>query len=121
MNSLYHAKTSVKKWGGKVEDYIKLHEFLDLSKVVCGDHRHRAMLHHTFGVQLACVAFGSFIVNSNGKQVPVREILEKHIIEDLGFLPSADKYLNNMQYQAWMSGKGRSTRGKTKVIKFEEL
>ena len=32
MNPYYHALSSVKKWGGDVADYIKIHEFFDASK-----------------------------------------------------------------------------------------
>lgn len=118
MNSLYHSKITVKRFGGKVDDYLKIHEFIDSSKVTCADHRHRALLHHTFGIDIACKLFGSYVVNSDGKEVPVREILEEHIIHDVGFLPSADKYLGNIRYQTWFSGKGRSDRGKNKTITY---
>lgn len=32
MDPLHHSKSSVKKWGGKVEDYILIHSWFDDSK-----------------------------------------------------------------------------------------
>jgi len=44
-----HARLSVKKHGGKLEDYLAIHEFIDSSKVAVADVRHRAMLHSAWG------------------------------------------------------------------------
>mgnify|MGYP006871787357 FL=1 len=41
-NPYHHALSSVKKWGGIVEDYIKIHDWFDASKEMMGDFRHRA-------------------------------------------------------------------------------
>ena len=38
-----HAVSSAKKFGGIWEDYIDIHEFLDSSKAVMSDLRHRAL------------------------------------------------------------------------------
>lgn len=40
-----HAQSSAKKFGGIWEDYISIHEFLDSSKSVIADNRHRALTH----------------------------------------------------------------------------
>ena len=50
MKAYNHALSSVKKFGGKVEDYIKIHEWFDESKGFYGDLRHRALRHHTQGI-----------------------------------------------------------------------
>lgn len=114
MNSWYHAKSSAHKWGGIPEDYIEIHEFIDSSKKVIPDVRHRSLYHHSLGVWLCQEIFGRTITVGR-IQVPVREIAEKHIIEDLGWLPSPADYSENMTIQTWMSG------AKRKTVSLEEL
>lgn len=50
MKPYLHAKNSVKSFGGKLEDYLPIHDFLDESKAHFPDMRHRAMLHNSFGI-----------------------------------------------------------------------
>ena len=47
---LLHAKSSVKKWGGKVEDYIEIHNWFDETKSWIGSSYHRMMRHHSEGI-----------------------------------------------------------------------
>lgn len=110
MNSWYHAKSAAHKWGGKPEDYLAIEEFIDSSKKVIGDSRHRSVYHHTLGVWLCQEIFG-VTVTVNGKQIPVRLIAERHIIEDLGYLPSPVDYIQNMVLVPWMSGAQRKELG----------
>lgn len=104
MHTFYHAKASVSKWGGQPSDYMPVHEFIDQSKVAMADVRHRAMLHHTLGTRLAEQCLGVAITNSDGREVPVRLIAEQHIIEDLGFLPTPQDWLEQMPFEAWAGG-----------------
>lgn len=113
-NSYLHAQSCVRKWGGVPEDYIAIHEFLDGTKKAFGDVRHRALLHNTFGVWLAQEVFGRVIkvkrkATDTYKTIPVREIAERHIIEDLGFIPEVGDWLRQMDIQDWMSGAKRRT------------
>ena len=48
----HHALSSVKKWGGTVDDYIDLHSWFDASKLILADFRHRALRHHAEGIFL---------------------------------------------------------------------
>lgn len=104
MHTMYHAKSSAAKWGGRPEDYMHVHEFIDQSKVAMADVRHRALLHHTLGTRLAEQALGVVLTNSAGRDVPVREIAEKHIIEDLGFLPTPQDWLERLPFEPWAGG-----------------
>lgn len=104
MNSVYHAKSSARKYGGVWTDYISLHEFIDSSKKLIGDVRHRALYHHTEGTFLCERIFGHVIINSAGKEVPVRLVAELHIIQDLGWLPSPKDYIDGMVLKQWMGG-----------------
>lgn len=106
MNSWYHAKSSARKWGGRAEDYLPIHDFIDSSKKIIGDVRHRSIYHHTEGTFLCERIFGTTITVGR-KQIPVREIAERHIIEDLGWLPTPADYIRGMPVEKWMSGSQR--------------
>lgn len=108
MNSWFHAKSAARKWGGEAEDYIAIHEFIDSSKKIVGDVRHRSIYHHTEGVWLCQSIFGRTI-QVGRVEVPVRLIAERHILEDLGWLPSPADYIKNMPVVPWMGGKQRKT------------
>ena len=84
----HHALSSVRKWGGKPEDYQRLHDWFDESKKITADFRHRALRHHAEGIFMAETVFGSTLTLSSGRIVPVRWIGEQHVREDLGFIPS---------------------------------
>lgn len=103
MNSYYHAVSCSRKWGGRPEDYLPIHEFIDSSKQVIGDARHRSLYHHTLGVFCAEKIFG-VTLQIGRHQVPVRLIAELHILEDLGWLPSPSDYIEGMPMKTWMSG-----------------
>jgi len=117
MKPLIHAKISVKTYGGTVEDYLPVHDFIDSSKIAVPDVRHRAMLHSAWGIYLAEKVLGTFITNSDGKQVSVRDIAEEHVIQDLGFIPTMEDWLKTMPIEGWMSG----TRKSRKVIDFKTI
>jgi hypothetical protein len=102
-----HAKNSTKKYGGVIEDYQAVHDFIDSSKVAVPDVRHRSMLHSAWGIYLAERVFGIVIVNSEGRSVSVRDIAEDHVIEDLGFIPTMQDYLQHMTLEPWMGGRRR--------------
>lgn len=97
-----HAKSSVKYFGGKPEDYIELHSWFDDSKALLGDMRHRALKHHTAGIFEAEKLFGETFKNSDGKTVYTRYVGEQHVIEDMGFLPTFADWIDGMEIQDWM-------------------
>ena len=68
------------------------------------DFRHRALRHHAEGIFLLEKLFGVAIVNSDGKQVPVRYVGEQHVKEDLGRIPTAQDWLLQIEPQRWMYG-----------------
>lgn len=106
MNSFYHARSCARKWGGDATDYLPIHEFIDSSKQVIGDVRHRSLYHHTLGVFLCEKIFGKTL-KVGRKEIPVRLIAERHILEDLGWLPSPKDYIDGMPIAPWMSGSRR--------------
>lgn len=103
-----HALSSVKKHGGKPEDYIDIHNLMDSSKGAIPDNRHRCMTHNSWFISAGGPLeriFGVTITNSDGRMVCVRDIGEEHILEDFGmrFIPTAQDYLQEMEYKSWMN------------------
>ncbi len=60
-NPYHHALSSVKKWGGRPEDYMPIHEWFDETKAHVPDFRHRALRHHSEGIFLMQSIFGATI------------------------------------------------------------
>lgn len=92
MKPLVHAKFSVARYGGSVDDYLDVHEFLDSSKAHVPDLRHRALLHNSFGPFMAVQVFGHYVTNSEGKKVSVRDLCEEHIVQDCGKVPTVAEW-----------------------------
>lgn len=119
MKPLFHANASVKRYGGVVEDYLPIHSFIDSSKAVLPDVRHRALLHSAFGIFIVEKVFSTYITNSDNKRVCVRDLAEEHVIEDLGTIPTAEAWLKTLPIEDWMfSVKSRPFK-KIKKISFK--
>ena len=107
-----HARSSAKKFGGELDDYLEIHEFMDSSKSAIADNRHRALTHNSWFIQNVLTrVFGNYITNSNGRLISVAQIGEDHILEDFGkkFIPSAQDYLGEIEFKSWMNnGRGNS-------------
>jgi len=100
-----HALASVRRYGGKPEDYIEIHNLLDSSKAAMPDNRHRALTHNSWFVgTILEKVFGVTITNSDGKVVSVRDIGEEHVLEDYGmrFIPTPQDFLEEVPMRAWM-------------------
>lgn len=104
MKPLYHARASVRRYGGQLEDYEEIHNFIDSSKMCLGDMRHRALFHSTLGCFLVEKIYGLSLMNSDGKEISTRQIAEDHVKEDLGFLPTPEQWLKNLPLEPWMLG-----------------
>ena len=103
-----HALSSARKFGGKPEDYEPVHTFLDSSKGVIADNRHRALTHNSWFLSVVLErVFGVTFQNSDGKTISTRDIGEQHVFEDLGFIPSGQDYLAEVEYKSWMEGRGK--------------
>lgn len=104
MKPFLHARGSVRRWGGRPEDYMAIHDLIDSSKAAMPDLRHRACMHHAFGCFVVERVFGHTIMNSDGREVSTRDVAEQHIIEDMGFLPSLEDWLDELPMAAWHGG-----------------
>lgn len=100
MNPYKHSEISVNKRGGKIEDYYPIHSFMDSTKELCSDNRHR-ILHNLWGVRRIIIPiFGYSITNSEGKVVNVKDICEQdHILPDFRnkFIPTLQDFVDSMQ------------------------
>jgi hypothetical protein len=101
-----HAQSSAKKFGGQWEDYIEIHEFLDSSKAVIADNRHRALTHNSWFISVVIPrVFGEVLRRkSDGCLVSSRDIAELHVLEDYRkrFIPSASDFLAKIPFEPWM-------------------
>lgn len=120
MKPLYHATISAKQYGGKLEDYINVHDFFDSSKQCLPDVRHRALLHSSFGIYMLEKVFGTYITNSDGKNVSVRDLGEDHVMQDMGFIPTVEWWFKNMPIEDRMMGAGAVKRMNRKLIKWDD-
>lgn len=102
----HHALSSVRRFGGRVEDYIRLHDWFDESKAIIADYRHRALRHHAEGIFMLERIFGSTITLSTGRVIPTRWVGEQHVREDLGRIPSFADWVRAIRPERWM---GRAT------------
>lgn len=94
---ILHAKSNAKKFGGKWEDYIHLHEWMDQTKSWFGDSLHRLYRHHSEGIFEGEKRFGSEFINSDGKTVYTRYCLEMHVKEDCNnYIPCAKEWIDNI-------------------------
>lgn len=104
MTPYKHAQSSAHKWGGVPEDYIHLHDWFDETKQYTGDWTHRALRHHSAGIQWSIEKFGHTILNSSGQKIPTKLLSEQHILEDCGFIPTPKDYLSPLvkNPEKWM-------------------
>jgi hypothetical protein len=105
-NPMVHSRSSVKRWGGKVEDYMAIHKLLDSPKATMNNNTSRMLTHNTwFAYEVIPLIFGYNIINSDGKSVDVVDIAMLHIAEDFRhkFIPTPQDYLQHMQVQPWMN------------------
>lgn len=126
MNSWHHAVSASHKWGGVPEDYIDVEEFIDSSKKHIADPRHRAMFHHAEGIWLCQQMFGRTItvIKKNGAGetlIPVRLVAERHVLEDLGWIPSFTDYIDGMPIKTWMSGAQRKELPLSHLLKEDQI
>lgn len=116
MKPYLHGLKSVKRFGGKPEDYQEIHDFLDSTKAHHPDMRHRAILHNSFGIYLCEEMFGLYIINSDRKKVQVRDIAELHVIDDMGFIPTLQDFLKGMPMYKWLGGARRKLQTKKDLV-----
>ena len=103
MNPRQHCRISVRRWGGVESDYYPIHEFIDSTKTLCADGRHR-ILHTHWAIQnLVVPIFGHTIENADGKHVDVKDMCERdHLLADYGnrFIPTLADFVSAIAPEA---------------------
>lgn len=95
---ILHSKSSSKKFGGKWEDYIHLHEWMDETKAWYGHSTHRIFRHHSEGIFEMEQRFGPQFTNSDGKVVYTRYVGEQHVREDCNnYIPTAKEWVDAIE------------------------
>lgn len=98
MNAYAHSQFSVKNRGGKIEDYLELHNFSDCSKEICALNSHRLFFHTMWGVKNVMVRiFGHTFTNSDNKVINVKDCCENdHILPDYRnrFIPTLSDFID---------------------------
>ncbi|NBD31917.1 MAG: hypothetical protein GVY17_02810 [Cyanobacteria bacterium] len=98
MNPIRHCCISRGRWGGQEKDYYPIHEFIDSTKELCSDCRHR-ILHTHWGInQIVIPIFGQTLINSDGKAVDVKDMCERdHLLADYDnqFIPTLSELKNS--------------------------
>lgn len=85
----YHAVMAARKFGGVAEDYLPLETWMDFTKSHIADCRHRLFLHNAWGLFVAeCIHGPTLTRASDGKTLPLRPLLEDHILQDFGKIPT---------------------------------
>lgn len=99
-----HSKSSARKFGGKPEDYLHIHEWFDESKAWVCHSKHRLFRHHSEGIFECEKRFGISFTNSDGRVVYTRYVGEQHVREDCnGYVPTAKEWLDNLAHpKEWM-------------------
>ncbi|MCK5697843.1 MAG: hypothetical protein KAI02_06755 [Gammaproteobacteria bacterium] len=96
MNAVKHCQISVKRWGGINSDYLEIHQFIDHTKSICADARHR-ILHTQWAVNHIVVPiFGDTLINSDGKSVDIKDMCERdHLLMDYQnkFIPTLSDFV----------------------------
>lgn len=121
-NPREHSLSSVKRWGGKIEDYLPIHVLIDSPKATMNNNTSRALTHNTWFIyEILPKIFGYNITNSSGKSVDVVNIGLLHVAEDfrMKFVPTPQDYLQHLAIQPWMNNgvKDLGTEESKEVVK----
>jgi hypothetical protein len=104
MDAAAQAAGSASRFGGDPLDYLPIHAWLD-AYVTDREPGFRALRHHAEGVFAVEEVFGIALTLSSDVRVPVRYVAERHVLHELGRIPSAADWLRALDVQPWMRGR----------------
>jgi hypothetical protein len=96
LNAVKHCQISVKRWGGSESDYLEIHDFIDHTKSICADARHRILHTHWAVNNIVVPIYGNTLVNSDGKNINVKDMCERdHLLADYQnkFIPTLSDFV----------------------------
>lgn len=95
---------------------------MDSVKAHIPDNRHRMVLHNGWGIFLGEQVHGETLIRpSDGKMVPVRLVLEAHVLQDLGHIPGIEECLRDLPIKMWMCRAARKLSTELNVTDAEVL
>ena len=101
MKPLQHARITAHRYGGRWQDWIAIHDWIDRSKMVFPSMQHRMFLHSDFGEWLTVRIHGEAIKASDGMAVSTRDLFRDHQVEDLGRIVSLSEWLREVDPEYW--------------------
>lgn len=117
----HHSERCIERWGGSYEDYDPIHKFIDSTKLYVPTWNHRVLFHNTLGVSLVESIFNTTLINSSNKSISARTVAEKHILEDLGAIPTTTWSLTQAESKRCKLLDSRVHNKVKKLLTFEEL
>jgi hypothetical protein len=101
MKPLQHARITAHRYGGKWQDWIAIHDWIDRSKAIFPSMQHRMLLHSDFGEWLAARIHGEAIGSKDGTVIPTRDLFRDHQVEDLGRVVTLAEWLHEINTDYW--------------------
>jgi len=100
MNPYKHSLIDEYKYNINPEDSIHVHTYMDSSKMICGDNRHRVFFHNSYFPYISHHFFGYTIKNKFDKEISIKDITEQsHIFADFNkrFIPTIADYFEDFK------------------------
>ena len=101
MKPLQHARITAHRYGGKWQDWIAIHDWIDRSKAIFPSMQHRMFLHSDFGEWLAVKIHGEAIGSESGATISTRDLFRDHQVEDLGRVVPLAEWLREITAGYW--------------------
>lgn len=106
-DTIEHCRLSAMIYGGDPEEYMALHASMNQVRDVLPDQRGQCILHNSWGISLLLRKFGETMTLSTGKKIPTRMVLEFHVTQDLGHIPTVAEAMEHIHIRSWMYTKAR--------------
>ena len=80
MKPLQHARITAHRYGGKWQDWIAIHDWIERSKAIFPSMQHRVLLHSDFGEWLAVRIHSEAIESEDGIVISTYDLFRDHQI-----------------------------------------
>lgn len=101
MKPLQHAQITARRYGGRWQDWIGIHNWIDRSKALFPGMRHRMFLHSDFGEWLTVRIHGDAIEAEDRTTVTTPDLFRDHQVEDLGRVVKLSEWLREIDATHW--------------------
>lgn len=99
MKPLQHAQISAHRYGGRWQDWLRFHDWVDQSKALFASMQHRMLLHSDFGAWLAPLVFGE-VFTAGEASARTADLFDDHQLEDLGRTYTLSEWLKELRPDA---------------------